>query len=229
MLGGRRVIVQLYGEWAEASPVAMTYEAAVAAACQAFADRRKEYFLSRGRNCERSMVSKGLALYIDIPAALEGEIRPNGATLDDVPRACRDGGPTRVWTDGLVTVPEAVAREALEAFWLLNNPDYGLVPAEWREGMRRAKPASVEDLSGLIDYSRCRQAGPVLVVESDDWRFEEPADQCQEMPFLVALSDPHHYRLPLTGPYGSWGRAREQERSASNAAHTPPRRMGWRW
>ncbi|MFK0045975.1 hypothetical protein ACIQU4_18010 [Streptomyces sp. NPDC090741] len=168
-------------------------------------------------------------MYIDIPAALEGEIRPNGATLDHVLRACRDGGSPRLWTDGLVTVSAAVVREALEAFWLLNNPSYGQVPAEWREGMRRAKPASVEDLSGLIDYSRCRQTGPVLAVGSDGWRFEEPAGRCQELPFLVALSDPHHYRLPLTGPYGTWGRAHERERKESIAAHTPPMRMGWRW
>ncbi|MFF4369462.1 hypothetical protein [Streptomyces sp. NPDC001594] len=225
---GIRVIFQLYGEWAECSPAPATYEAAARSGCQTFADRRKEYFLSGGRNCERSMANKGLVLYIHVPDALGDEIRPNGATLDHVVRAQREKGVRRAWSDGFITAPEPVLREALEAFWSIKNPDYEIVPAQWREGMRRAKPPSIENLSGLIDYSRCRQSGPVLVVEEDSWRFEDPADRGEELPFLVALSDPHYYCLPLTGPYGSWGVLPEQRKHLA-AAHVTPERLAWRW
>lgn len=221
------MIFQLYGEWAECSPVALSYEAAAATGCQALADRRKKHF-SGGRKGQRPMTNKGLVLYIDVPEALKDEILPSAVTLDHVLRSQRAAGVRRAWTDGLITAPEPVLREALTAFWTMKNPDYELIPVQWQEGMKRAKPPSIENLSGLIDYSQCQYSGPVLAVEDDSWRFEDPADRAEMLPFLVALSDPHHYRLPLTGPYGSWGVFPEQREDRA-AAHVAPPRLVWRW
>ncbi|MGC0417189.1 hypothetical protein [Embleya sp. AB8] len=233
------MIVQLYGEWTRRSDTSANYEQAVAG-CQEFADRQKKAFTADGRRHERAMVNKGLALYLDVPHHLLGfddsgargiaEVRPNDwdSGFLSFHVGCR-----RSWTDGVVTAPESVLWEAIHAYWSIRVAGYAEASARERQACRRGlSPSgakgvpSAEDLSGLIDYTRCRQSGPVVVVAGRHVEFEEPADPHEQLPFLVALSDPLH-PLPHTGPYsfrGDGDRARPQRTGRLE----PPLRMGRR-
>lgn len=256
------MIVQLYGEWAQRSDEPMTYQGAVAN-CQAFADRQKKVDVmgQQAKRFERTMINKGLALYVDIPDKFFGEdlaspepgnpeLRLNALDRDPYDRrSCLDHHPSdepgRWWTDGLVTIPEDVLRKAIDAYWSLGE-DLEQESPEVREMARKLKervgPPRVEDVSGLIDYARCEQSGPVLVVEGkrswgEDTRsftFEDPAGLAEELPSLVALTDPQYYHLPLTGPYGRQGDLDEVERRETAQKNKEewmkkPQRLGWRW
>jgi hypothetical protein len=166
----------------------------------------------------------------------EREIRLNDVydgrgSFDDVLSKQRRHNVVKNWTDGLITPPEQVLREALDAYWSAKGPPYEEASAEDREMIRRMRPETptIEDISGLIDFTKRQQTGPVLVVEKDSWRFEEPASRSEKLPFLVALTDPHYYHLPFTGPYGSLGDAMERERLDRIANQKPSLRTGWRY
>ncbi|MFE0381810.1 hypothetical protein ACFW1M_41065 [Streptomyces inhibens] len=65
----------------------MSYDDAVAKGCQAFADRQKKSDPGGpgGKRIERTMVSKGLAVFIDVPDDLVMcEIKPTPGDLDRV-------------------------------------------------------------------------------------------------------------------------------------------------
>lgn len=236
------MIVQLNGEWAESAPDPMTHEEAVATGCQAFADRQTK---GEGR-WTRTMISNGLARFIDIPDGLltfaEHDAEPkllSDDSFDIVLREQRRHSVRKNWTDGLVTAPEQVLREALDAFWIeewsMKAPEYRDASAEEREEIRQRHgqfhiPAvGIGRISLFIDFTQCQQTGPVLVVEQDSWRFENPASYTERMPFLVALTDPHYYGYSSGSPYGSWGAAKEQERKDRIANEKQPLREGWRY
>ncbi|MGW1996799.1 hypothetical protein [Embleya sp. NPDC001921] len=235
------MIIQLYGEWTGRSDTVTGYEQAVAG-CPELADRHKEYVTSGRRRFERAMLDKGLALYIDVPHHLLGfddsgargiaEIRPNswdGGFLNF------EVGGGRHWTDGLVTAPESVLWQAIHAYWSVKVPAYEGASAQERQAYRRGRLPSeakgvptIEDLSGLIDYTRCEQSGPVLVVKGWNMEFEHPDSRDEELPFLVALSDPLRHPVPLTGPYGSGGDRDETARLERIRNQDSPMRMGRR-
>ncbi|MFI1583347.1 hypothetical protein [Embleya sp. NPDC020630] len=234
------MIIQLYGEWTQRSDTPANYARAVAG-CQEVADRQRKYFTADGQKHERSMVNKGLALYIDVPHHLLGfddsgargiaEIKPNNWDSGFLSFAV---GGRRSWTDGVVTAPESVLWAAIHAYWSVRVPEYADASARERQAYRRghlpsgAKGVpSIEDLSGLIDYTRCRRSGPVVVVAGRHVEFEEPADRQEELPFLVALTDPLH-EPPLTGPYSYRGDHDDTARLARIRKLEPQSRTGRR-
>ncbi|MEU0939088.1 hypothetical protein [Embleya sp. NPDC005971] len=235
------MIIQLYGEWTGRSDTVAGYEKAVAG-CPSLAYRHREHVAAGGRKFEHTMVDKGLALYIDVPHHLLGfddsgargiaEIKPNNW---DGGFLTFEVGGGRHWTDGLVTAPESVLWQAIHAYWSVKVPEYEGASARERQAYRRGRLPSatkgvptIEDLSGLIDYNRCRQSGPVLVAKGWSMEFEEPDGRGEELPFLVALSDPLRHPAPLTGPYGSGGDRDETARLERIRNQDSPMRMGRR-
>ncbi|WP_411120338.1 hypothetical protein [Streptomyces sp. 058-1L] len=82
------MIVQLYGEWVERAQGPKSYAGAVAG-CQPHADQVVRTGIFDGKHVRRAIVSRGLALYVDIPDAFFGNrdavITIDGQRLPAVP------------------------------------------------------------------------------------------------------------------------------------------------
>ncbi|MGA8118035.1 MAG: hypothetical protein WCA46_30740 [Actinocatenispora sp.] len=203
------------GEWTEASTVQMGLEEARTRGTQEFADRQKKTTFNR----ERTMVNRGLPTYLEVPDEFARSIVPNdpyepshgyfGHTLSE----CRRHNKTHLWTDGLITVPAPVIKKALDVHLKMGDgngemarisgdPHFQEIPKEDQQQildmLRQRHPMTPESLARSLDFTKCEQTGPLLVITKNEWHFENPASKTEKYYFLTALYDPHAYGFTAT-------------------------------